>query len=166
MGLLLSLFIFIAFILFFASIPVVIATIAYVSRKKKRTLIEKDLPSNLFYTAPVRLNTPKQNAAVVKLKAFEYSGILYLEEDKICVKGTSGQFTEFDLLKTEITWPGVQIQNGIIQWFCLEDKSTGQRLYVNAETGIFVFRLSSKLPSTKQVYEDLLKYQGMAAIGN
>lgn len=154
----------IAFTVFFCSIPVTIAAIAYFSRKSKRKKIMSSLPPNLTYTTPVRLNSPKKNDAVMKLKAFEYSGVLYITDNKICVTGTKGQYSEFDLATCSIDWPGVQIQNGLIQWFCLTSDDL-QRLYVNAETGLFVFRLSKKLPSTKDVFEYLKAQQRIASVG-
>ena len=154
----------IIFIILCCSIPVTVAAIAYASRKSKRKKIMETLPSDLTYSVPVRLNTPKQNDAVMKLKAFEYSGVLYIHDNKICIKGTKGQYTEFNMTTCSIDWPGVQIQNGLIQWLCLTNNDL-QRLYVNAETGLFIFRLSKKFPSTKEVFEYLKTQQNIAAIG-
>ncbi|MFR9165152.1 MAG: hypothetical protein ACLVKO_02565 [Dysgonomonas sp.] len=157
--------ILIAFVLIIASIPVSISVIAYLSRKSKRKKIFETLPKDVSYTASVRLNTAKKNDAVVKLKAFEFSGVLYLKDNIVYVEGTKGQKFEFDLKDSVITWPGIQVQNGAMQWFCI-DNMKGQKLYVNAETGVFVFRLSSKMPSTRDIYQYLLAQQQITAIGN
>jgi len=154
----------IIFALIGASIPVTVSVVAYLSRKSKRKIIIGNLPAGVTYTANVRVNTPKKNDAFMKLKAFEFSGVLYIKDDKIYLDGTKGQHYEFDLYKSAITWPGVQVQNGAMQWFCIDDMQ-GQKLYVNAETGVFVFRLSSSMPSTKDVYEYLLNQQKMSHIG-
>ncbi len=158
-------FFLIIMVLIGASIPVLISVFAYISRKSKRKAIMDKLPADVNYTVGVRLNTPKKNAAFFKLKAFEFSGVLYLKDGKIIVEGTKGQHYEFDLHDSAITWPGVQVQNGAMQWFMIDDMKAGQQLYINAETGVFVFRLSSKMPSTKEVYEYLLAQQRIASIG-
>lgn len=148
------------------SIPVLIAVIAYLSRQSKRKKIIANLPVNPSYIANVRLNTPKKNAAFFKLKAFEFSGVLYIDDKKVIIDGTKGQHYEFDLQESAITWPGVQVQNGALQWFCIDDmKTDGQKLFVNADTGVFVFRISSKIPSTKEIYEYLLSLQRISKIG-
>jgi len=155
-------FIFI-FALIGASIPVTISVIAYMSRKSKRNQIIARLPQDITYTANVRVNTPKKNAAFLKVKAFEFSGVLYIKDGIVYLDGTKGQHYEFNLRDAAITWPGVQVQNGAMQWFCIDDMKD-QKLYINAETGVFVFRLSSSMPSTKDVYEYLLNQQKISHI--
>lgn len=155
----------IVFALIGASIPISISVIAYLSRQSKRKKIVANLPVSTTYTANVRLNTPQKNAAFFKLKAFEFSGVLYIDDKKVIIDGTKGQHYEFDLQESSITWPGVQVQNGALQWFCIDDMKSGQKLFVNADTGVFVFRISSKIPSTKEVYEYLLALQRISKIG-
>jgi len=164
-GLMTFLIFFLVFIVLFASIPVGISAIAYYSRKSKRNKIKQNMPSGVSYIANVRMNTPKKNDAVMKMKAFEFSGVLYLKDGKIIIEGTKGQHSEFDLKTAEIAWPGVQIQNGLIQWFWLVDPATGEKLYINGETGLFVFRLSKKLPSTRDIFDYLVQQQQIARIG-
>lgn len=142
------------------SIIFLIAGLAYLSRKSKRSKIKETLPSDIEYIVDVRLNTPSANEKIHKLKAFQFSGVLYVKDNIAIVVGTGGQLYEFPLASSVITWPGVQIQNGIIQWLCI-DNMAGQKLYVNAETGIFAFRLSSKLQSTKDVFGKLRAMQAV-----
>lgn len=149
------------FVLIGASIPVTISVIAYLSRKSKREKIIASLPQGVTYTANVRVNTPKKNDAFLKLKAFEFSGVLYLKDGVVYLDGTKGQHYEFKLNDAAITWPGVQVQNGAMQWFCIDDMKD-QKLYVNAETGVFVFRLSSSMPSTRNVFEFLVNQQKLS----
>lgn len=152
------------FVLIGASIPVVISVLAYMSRKSKRKKIIANLPEGVSYMANVRMNTPKKNAAFFKMKAFEFSGVLYIKGGNVFIDGTKGQHYEFELKDAVVTWPGVQVQNGAIQWFCIDDMKD-QKLYVNAETGVFIFRLSSSMPSTKEVYQYLLNQQKISNIG-
>lgn len=154
----------ILFVVIFASIPVGISLFAYMSRKSHYKRLTASLPSDVIYTAQVRMNTPKKNAAFFKMKAFEFCGVLYVRDNTIYITGSKNQGFEFPLATTAITWPGVQVQNGALQWFCLDDMK-GNQLYVNSDTGVFIFRTSSKMQSTQDIYQHLLKLQQIASIG-
>lgn len=146
-------------ILIIMAIPVSIAGITYLMRKSKRNTIMQTLPEGVTYTVPVRLNTPKKNDAIMKMKAFEFIGILYVVGNIVYIKGPKpNQLYQYDLQTSAINWVGTQAQNGLIQWFALRDAS-GNTLYVNGETGLFIFRIGRSFPSTREIYEYLFKLQ-------
>ena len=152
----------VVFILIVVSIPVSIAGIAYLTRKSKRNKITAMLTPDSTDIVPVRCNTPRQNDAVMKFTGFEFSGVLYIRGNVICVKGSQkNHYYEFDIRSAQINWVGTQFQNGLIQWFSLRGMD-GQMIYVNVETGLFVFRIGSFFPSTREVYEKLFNIQNIA----
>lgn len=154
-----GLLIFLGFVLIVFSIPVTIAGIAYFMRKSKRNTVEQRMPANVVYKAPVRINTPKKNDQVMKLAGFEFSGVLYVADNIIHVQGSKdGQHYRFNLKTCQINWVGNQLQNGLIQWFTLRDEM-GVTIYINVETGLFVFRVGNSFPSTKDVYTTLFDMQ-------
>lgn len=157
------LLVLIVFILIVLTIPVSIAGIAYLMRKSKRTKVEESIPIEATYRVPVRLNTPRKNDAVMKLAGFEFSGVLYTLGDKVYVKGIQqNQSYVYDLNTSSVNWVGTQAQNGLIQWFSLRDM-TGNMLYVNVETGLFIFRIGRFFPSTREVYEKLFNLKNSIA---
>lgn len=154
-----GLLIFLGFILIIFSIPVTIAGIAYFMRKSKRNTVEQTMPSNVIYKAPVRINTPKKNDQVIKFAGFEFSGVLYVADNIIHVQGPNDeQHYRFDIRRCDINWVGTQMQNGLIQWFTLRDEM-GVTIYINVETGLFVFRIGNFFPSTREVYTTLFEMQ-------
>lgn len=155
-------FIFIFILLAIITAPFTIAGGAYLSRKLKRKKIEETLPPTAQLKKAVRINTQRKNDAFLKLKAFEYSGILYILDNKVCISGTKGQYHEFDLGSSIIKWEGIQAQNGAMDWFTIKNNATNELIYINGETGMFIFRLSKTLPSTSQIYNDLLNEQQQA----
>ncbi len=148
------------FILFFLCIvatPFMIAAWAYKSRQRKRDRIP--LPPGILYLAPVRLNSTRMHGKVMKLKGFEYSGYLYVTPDnKVCIRGTAGQYSEYDLATCLVEWPGMNLQNGLLDWMSVGNNPS-DKTYVNAETGLLVFRTSSKLPRTEDVFMTLRQMQ-------
>lgn len=154
-----GLLIFLGFILIILSIPITVAGIAYLMRKSKRNAVEQTMPSNVIYKAPVRINTPKKNDQVMKFTGFEFSGVLYVVDNIIHIQGhKEGQHYQFNIKTCDIKWVGTQMQNGLIQWFTLRDEM-GVMIYVNVETGLFVFRLGNSFPSTQDVYKILFEMQ-------
>lgn len=153
-----ALLIIVVFILGICSIPIGIAYAANASRKSKRKKIEETLPSSVKYKAAVRLNTSNVQEKFMKMKAFEYSGVLYINGDKICVAGTKGQHSEFDMRTADIRWVGMQAQNGALEWFSIKDPS-GNLIFVNGETGILVFNWAKTYPSTRTIYTDVMNEQ-------
>ena len=154
------------FVLFIMAIPVSIAGIAYLMRKSKRKAIIQSLPEGVTYSAPVRMNTPKKNDAFMKMKAFEFIGVLYVVGDIVYIKGPKPeQFYQYNLQTSGVFWVGTQAQNGMIQWFSLRD-ANGNTLYVNGETGLFVFRIGRSFPSTREIYEHIFTIQAAGNVGS
>lgn len=151
-----ALIILVVFILAICAIPVGIAYGANASRKSKRKKIEDRLPSSVTYTAAVRINTDKKQHAFMKLKAFEYAGLLYIDGNKVSISGCSGQHDEFDLRTADIRWVGIQAQNGALEWFSIKDTTSRKTIFVNGETGILVFNLAKTYPSTREIYSNVM----------
>ena len=153
-------------VLIIVMIPVSIGGIAYLSRKSKRNKIIAKLTPDATDIVSVRCNTPRHADAVIKLTGFEFSGVMYMRGNIICVKGSQkNHYYEFDIRTAQIAWVGAQFQNGLIQWFSLRGMD-GQMVYVNVETGLFVFRIGSSFPSTREIYEKLFHQQNIARMGN
>lgn len=155
-------FIFILIILLILSPVLLIIAIAFgasASRNSKRKKIQERLPANVKYQAPVRLNSEEAQHRFWKFKGFEFSGMIYIVDDKVCIEGTKGQQIAYHLPTAQISWEGVNAKSGLIEWFKISDNNT-KPYYVNAETGTFVFSIGKqKYPSTPQIYSALLNQQ-------
>jgi len=78
------------------------------------------------------------------MKAFQGSGVLYVLDDKtqyITTNNPNDNFI-FDLKTSQINWIGVNLTNGLLEWFQL--KNGEKDYYFNVETGMFIFNINSK----------------------
>lgn len=147
-------------LLFLLSIPAIIFLIAYLAaksrRKKQQLLLEKiGVPE---YYAFVRYNRGNAQNEFFKIKAFQGSGMIYIEGNTIHFVDTLHQHPHvFPLHDSVIKWEDINIVNGLLKWFSVQDQET--KYYFNIESGMFIFNLNSSKPTTRSVFERLLQYQ-------
>lgn len=150
----------IIFVLFLLSIPAIIFLIAYLaarSRRKKQQLLLEQIDTPEYY-AFVRYNMGNAQSEFFKIKAFQGSGMIYIEGDRIHFVDTLHQHPyTFPLQESIIRWEDINIVNGLLKWFSVQDQET--KYYFNIESGMFIFNLNSSKPTTRSVFEKLLQYQ-------
>lgn len=155
MIILLILFLFIIF-----SIPALIFLIAYLaarSRKKKQKVLLETIGTPEYY-AFVRYNLGTAQNEFFKLKAFQGSGIIYVEGRNIHFTDTLHRNPHvFSLDECSIKWEDVNIVNGLLKWFSVADQN--KKYYFNIESGMFIFNTDSSKPTTKSVFDRLVAYQ-------
>lgn len=148
------------FIIFLFSIPAVVFLIAYLaarSRKKKQKLLLEETGTPEYY-AFVRYNMGNAQNEFFKIKAFQGSGMIYVEGRNIHFVDTLHQNPHiFPLDESSIKWEDINIVNGLLKWFSVEDSE--KKYYFNIESGMFIFNLNSSKPTTKSVFERLIQYQ-------
>jgi hypothetical protein len=152
---LLILFLFIIF-----SIPALIFLIAYLaarSRKKKQQLLLEQIGTPEYY-AFVRYNMGNTQNEFFKIKAFQGSGMIYVEGRNIHFVDTLHRNPHvFPMDTSSIKWEDINIVNGLLKWFSIEDQE--KKYYFNIESGMFIFNTNSSKPTTKSVFDRLIKYQ-------
>lgn len=121
-------------------------------REKKQKALLAEVSSNTEFKAVLRYNFGNQQSKILKIKAYQGSGVLYHLEDKIHYITTNHNFT-FELKTTEMNWIGVNLVNGLLEWFQL--KNGKKDYYFNVETGLFIFHTNSKKMKTSQVFNYL-----------
>lgn len=154
----------IIFIIFFVvllfSIPAIIFLIAYLaakSRRKKQNLLLNEIGKPEFY-AFVRYNLGNAQNEFFKIKAFQGSGMIFIKDQNIYFVDTLHQHPHTFLLKESIIkWEDINIVNGLLKWFSISDQD--KKYYFNIDSGMLIFNLISSKPTTKSVFERLLKYQ-------
>ncbi|WP_294290433.1 hypothetical protein [uncultured Chryseobacterium sp.] len=150
----------IIFLFFTFSIPAIIFLIAYLaarSRRKKQNLLLQEIGSPEYY-AFVRYNMGNAQNEFFKIKAFQGSGIIYTKGNEIHFVDTLHQHPHvFPLHESSIKWEDINIVNGLLKWFSVQDQET--KYYFNIESGMFIFNLNSTKPTTRSVFERLLQYQ-------
>jgi hypothetical protein len=148
------------FLLFLFSIPAIIFLIAYLaarSRKKKQKLLLEQIGSPEYY-AFVRYNLGNTQNEFFKIKAFQGSGMIYVEDRNIHFVDTLHQNPHvFSLDSSTIKWEDINIVNGLLKWFSISDDT--KKYFFNIETGMFIFNTNSSKPTTKSVFEKLIQYQ-------
>jgi len=148
------------FLLIIFSIPAIIFLIAYLaarSRKKKQKALLEKIGAPEYY-AFVRYNMGNAQNEFFKLKAFQGSGILYVQGRNIYFEDTLHQNPHvFAMDASSIQWQDINIVNGLLKWFSIADQE--KKYYFNIESGMFIFNLDSSKPTTKSVFDRLLKYQ-------
>jgi hypothetical protein len=152
---LLILFLFIIF-----SIPALIFFIAYLaarSRKKKQQFLLEQIGTPEYY-AFVRYNMGNTQNEFFKIKAFQGSGMIYVEGRNIHFVDTLHRNPHvFPMDTSSIKWEDINIVNGLLKWFSIEDQE--KKYYFNIESGMFIFNTNSSKPTTKSVFDRLIKYQ-------
>ncbi|WP_294286290.1 hypothetical protein [uncultured Chryseobacterium sp.] len=147
-------------LLFLFSIPAIIFLIAYLaarSRRKKQNLLLQEIGTPEYY-AFVRYNMGNAQNEFFKIKAFQGSGMIYIEGNNIHFVDTLHQHPHtFPLHESSIKWEDINIVNGLLKWFSVQDQE--KKYYFNIESGMFIFNLNSSKPTTRSVFERLLKYQ-------
>lgn len=129
------------------------------SREKKQNTLLAQVPPNAEFKAVLRYNFGNQQSKFWKMKAFQGSGVLYVLDDKIhyiTTNNPNDNFT-FDLKTSQINWIGVNLTNGLLEWFQL--KNGEKDYYFNVETGMFIFNINSKKMKTTQVFNYLKESQ-------
>ncbi|KQT20582.1 hypothetical protein ASG22_16535 [Chryseobacterium sp. Leaf405] len=148
------------FLLFLFSIPAIIFLIAYLaarSRKKKQKLLLEQIGSPEYY-AFVRYNIGDTQNQFFKIKAFQGSGMIYVEGRDIHFVDTLHQNPHiFPLAESSIKWEDINIVNGLLKWFSVSDNT--KKYFFNIESGMFIFNTNSSKPTTKSVFEKLIQYQ-------
>jgi len=150
----------ILFLLIILSIPAVIFLIAYLaarSRKKKQAILLKEIVTPEYY-AFVRYNMGNTQDQFFKLKAFQGSGVIYIEDRKIIFKDTlnNNPYT-FNIDQSSIKWEDVNLVNGLLKWFSISDDT--KKYFFNIDSGMFIFNTNPSKPTTKSVFEKLIQYQ-------
>lgn len=151
---------FIFFLFLILLIPAIIFLIAFFaarSRKKKQKVLLEQTGTPEYY-AFVRYNVGDTQNQFFKVKAFQGSGIIYVEDRKIVFKDTLNQnpYT-FILDESSIKWEDVNIVNGLLKWFSVSDNT--KKYFFNIDSGIFIFNTNSSKPTTKSVFDKLIQYQ-------
>ncbi|MDY0931874.1 hypothetical protein [Chryseobacterium sp. CFBP8996] len=110
------------------------------------------------YYAFVRYNMGDTQNQFFKVKAFQGSGIIYVEDKKIIFRDTLNQnpYT-FILDESSVKWEDVNIVNGLLKWFSVSDGT--KKYFFNIDSGMFIFNTNSSKPTTKSVFEKLVQYQ-------
>lgn len=113
-----SFILIIFFVLILFSIPAIIFLIAYFaarSRKKKQKLLLEHIGSPEYY-AFVRYNIGNTQNEFFKIKAFQGSGIIYIEDRNIYFVDTLHQNPHvFSLDNSTIKWEDINIVNGLFK---------------------------------------------------
>ena len=152
---LLILFLFIIF-----SVPALIFLIAYLaarSRKKTQQLLLEQIGTPEYY-AFVRYNMGNTQNEFFKIKAFQGSGMIYVEGRNIHFVDTLHRNPHvFPMDESSIKWEDVNIVNGLLKWFSIADQE--KKYYFNIESGMFIFNTNSSKPTTKSVFDRLIMYQ-------
>ncbi len=151
---------FIFFLFLILLIPAIIFLIAFLaarSRKKKQKVLLEQTGTPEYY-AFVRYNVGDTQNQFFKVKAFQGSGIIYVEDRKIVFKDTLNQnpYT-FILDESSIKWEDVNIVNGLLKWFSVSDNT--KKYFFNIDSGMFIFNTNSSKPTTKSVFDKLIQYQ-------
>jgi len=151
---------FIFFLFLILLIPAIIFLIAFLaarSRKKKQKILLEKIGTPEYY-AFVRYNVGDTQNQFFKVKAFQGSGIIYVEDRKIVFKDTLNQnpYT-FILDESSIKWEDVNIVNGLLKWFSVSDNT--KKYFFNIDSGMFIFNTNSSKPTTKSVFDKLVQYQ-------
>jgi len=148
------------FLFFILSIPAIIFLIAYLaaqSRKKKQKILLEQIGTPEYH-AFVRYNMGNTQNEFFKLKAFQGSGIIYVENRKIIFKDTLNQHPyTFNLDESSVKWEDVNLVNGLLKWFSVSDDTT--KYFFNIDSGMFIFNTNSSKPTTKSVFDRLVQYQ-------
>jgi len=131
-----------------------IAYLANISRRRKQKKTLEQIPKQAEFKVAVRYNKGQQQDELIKIKAFQGSGILYVLDKKIYFRDNLNKNThDFDSETVKAEWIGINIANGFIKWFKVADNQA--EYYFNVETGMFIWHISSKKITTKQVYNKL-----------
>lgn len=150
----------ILFILLIVGMIFGISYLASSSRRKKQNELLRQLPSNVDFHAIVRYNRGKKQDEILKVKAFEASGIIYVIGSTLYFKSTLGFETQFDLKSSIIRWEGENLINGLLKWFSI--RNDVEQYYFNVETGMFIFHLDKSKPTTLSIYNRLVEIQKQA----
>ncbi|WP_165020805.1 hypothetical protein [Dysgonomonas sp. ZJ279] len=129
----------------------------YYIKKRKRKKLLANLPSNVSFTASIRINSKEAQHTTFKLMAYESSGILYIVNDKAYIRGYKRGDLEFNLRTTHLRWLGMEFSNGILQWFSIIDINNNE-YFINIDTGLLAFEIGNKM-TTNELYTRLINEQ-------
>lgn len=122
-------------------------------REKSALEIFKSLPSSIDNKWVVRYNIGKPQGRFLKMKTFQGSGILYVEENELHFEDVLGNETHtFSFDNCKISWVENKI-NGITNAFKIVDHEKSMLFYV--EKGMFFFNAIDENASTSELYSHL-----------
>lgn len=143
------LIIFVAFILFCGIFFFVAVSDAKV-REKSALEILKNLPPHIKDKWVVRYNIGRPQGRFLKMKTFQGSGVLYIEDDMIHFEDVLGNESHsFDMKNCKISWVENKI-NGITNAFKIVDHELAAFFYV--EKGMFFLNAIDENASTTELY--------------
>lgn len=142
------------------SLPALIFLIAFIaakSRKKKQQKVLEEIgPTD--YSAIVRYNKGETQGEFFKVKSFQGSGVLYVKDNTLYFEDTLHQNpATFDLKTCTILWQDINLVNGFLKWFSVEDQ--GQKYYFNIDSGMLIWNMDKSKQTTRGVFEKLLQLQ-------
>lgn len=110
----------------------------------------ENLPSNVTIKSVVRYNIGRPQGKFLKMKSFQGSGVLYVENDKLYFKDILGNEDHiFNLDTCKMSWVENKI-NGITNAFKIADHEAIIFFYI--DKGGFVFKSIEENISTSDLY--------------
>ncbi len=144
--------IFIIFLIFgiFVSIFFVIAVSDAKVREKNELHTLKTLPDDVILKAVVRYNIGRPQGRFLKMKSFQGSGVLFVENEQLIFKDILGNEDHvFDLQTCKMSWVENKI-NGITNAFKVADHEAIIFFYI--DKGVFIFKAIEENASTSDLY--------------
>lgn len=122
-------------------------------REKSALEIFKSLPSSIQDKWVVRYNIGRPQGRFLKMKTFQGSGVLYVENNNLHFEDVLGNETHtYDLANCKISWVENKI-NGITNAFKIVDHDKSMFFYV--EKGMFFINAIDENASTSELYAHL-----------
>jgi len=157
--LILVLFVFVAIVLLFATPIFLIAY--YFARKRQQQQDEmlKKVPSGAEFPVAMRYNKGgEQQKTWIKVSAWQGFGVMYVLDGKIhfCDTQRLDPYV-FDLASASIQWVGINLANGLVPWFKIQDQQADY--YFNPESGALLWPVFSGKPTSRKAFETLKAIQ-------
>jgi len=122
-------------------------------RDKSAEELLKALPSNIANKWIVRYNVGRPQGKFLKMKTFQGSGVLYVEDDEIKFEDIIGNENQiFELENSKISWVENKI-NGITNVFKIVDLDKAMFFYV--DKGMPIVKTIDGNESTSELYSRL-----------
>ncbi|MBS7333291.1 MAG: hypothetical protein KIG88_06825 [Weeksellaceae bacterium] len=153
MGSFISLLIIILGFIIFCAIFFFVAVSDAKVREKSTLEILKSLPKSITDKWVVRYNIGRPQGRFLKMKTFQGSGVLYIDQNEIHFEDVLGNESHvFQLNECKISWVENKI-NGITNSFKIVDQDRAMYFYV--EKGISVVNSIEENASTSELYSYL-----------
>jgi hypothetical protein len=134
----------------FVSIFFIIAISDAKVREKNELITLESLPHDVVLKAVVRYNIGRPQGRFLKMKSFQGSGVLYVQENKLIFKDILGNEDHvFDLETSKLSWVENKI-NGITNAFKVADHEAIIFFYI--DKGVFIFKAIEQNASTSDLY--------------